>query len=217
MTPHAPFAAYGNAQDSRSLPTLPYDVLLRIFELAALEGGRRVGGELVQWRTTDGEDICALALVCRAWRLPAQKILFQSVAIEGSSMALCFLRTARSRPDLVAGTRALSIDLPAEQYFADDAGSDGEGDDHWERASSSMDLVRVVQECPTLLHLHLEPLHNSVRPTLLSAITSRPLESLVASPRVFREWTTALYSLGDLHTLVLPSLRNLELDYWMKD
>lgn len=165
----------------------------------------------MHWRTTGGRELLALPLVCRSWALPAQKILFQSVEIVGSSSAVRFLRTAEARPDLVDATRALSI-APADQQRERLAS----GNDRLGYASTSLDLVRVVKECHSLRHLEIHPLHFLARPALVSVLADKSLDEPLVSLVVSQGWS-GFYLDTDLSILVLPSLRHLELTYGVDD
>ncbi|KAL8286295.1 hypothetical protein RQP46_004783 [Phenoliferia psychrophenolica] len=63
----------------------------------------------------------------------------------------------------------------------------------------------------------IRPLHSAVHDTLLAAIQTKPLVSLLCSPRLVNidaGWTRELFRAEDIPTLCLPTLERLELDTW---
>lgn len=85
------------------------------------------------------------------------------------------------------------------------------------QAETSATLVRALRVCTGLRHFQVRPLHDSCRDELLAALQETTLETLICSPRLRApnvEWTGCLFQREDLIKLVLPSLRNFELDAW---
>lgn len=115
--------------------------------------------------------------------------------------------TASSHPDLVESTRALSVALDHDQLQGM-----ARNNDRVDQASTSIDLVRVINACPSLRHLQIGPLHPHARPALLSALAGTHLASLVAVPKYGR-----LYQPLDLLVLLLPSLQRLEVQLILTD
>lgn len=75
-----------------------------------------------------------------------------------------------------------------------------------------------MRACTQLRHFQVRPLHDSAREQLLAALTpASQLTTLICSPRLRSptvEWTGCLFRREDLARLVLPTLRNFELDAW---
>lgn len=186
---------------------LPYHILLDCFTYAAdqneLEQAR--GGRLVGWDSN--ESVRFLSLICKNWVDAAQCVLYKSIAIIGAESARRFLRTCSERPDLAERVKALVIGLGDVQESTQlEMG----------QARDSLPLVKVIEACPTLAHLQVRPLHESARTSLMAAITSKPLLSLVCAPRLVKPnvgWTRELYKSTDIE-LALPTLLRLELDFW---
>ncbi|KAI5479793.1 hypothetical protein MNV49_002605 [Pseudohyphozyma bogoriensis] len=159
------------------------------------------GGRYVQWKSN--RTILPYATICREWEPAATLVLYQSVVVVGERAADRFLETVRNRPDLAGMVRALVVGL---SLAMEDEANDGHG-----QAAASAKLVEVIDKCPNILHLQVRPLQSSVRATLIPAVRSKALLSLVVSPRLPRgDWDELLYSAN--FDLILPTLTGLELD-----
>lgn len=184
---------------------LPYLILVDcIFRARELDSAEpRHGGRLVHWDSN--ETIRTMALVCRGWRDAGTFALFRSVAIFDPTSAQLFLRAVLARPALGEMVQSLAVGLGREAEARDDG---------FGQAENSATLVRVIQACPNLQHLHIRPLHASVRPLLLPRVRAHPLLSLVCAPSLVpmegRIWDRNLFS--SEFDLLLPTLKTLELD-----
>ncbi|GAA5919021.1 hypothetical protein JCM1841_002697 [Sporobolomyces salmonicolor] len=163
---------------------LPYELLYSILLHAADpdECEKAYGGRVQPWDSSEGA--APFALVCRAWRAPAQAVLFSSVALLGARPASRFLRTiTSSRPDLV------------------------------EKRGTSQLLVEALERCPSVAHLQIRPLHHSVRERLQRTVflRSQPLVSLVLGPRLLatESWSGRLWRSKDV-LQAIPTLLNCE-------
>ncbi|BGP14718.1 hypothetical protein JCM10213v2_002669 [Rhodosporidiobolus nylandii] len=166
------------------------------------------GGSVRAWQSY--ERAAPFALVCKAWRGPAQSLLFSSVALIGKRQATLFLRTANDPTSaaLPKNTAALvlGVDRPAESSRDGTLG----------QVEASEALVSALAACPAAVHVHVRPLASSVRSTLHAAVFNpeRRLRTFVLSPRVLNSlpWSGKLWSAEDVTVAqALTSLENLEI------
>ncbi|KAL8293188.1 hypothetical protein RQP46_000882 [Phenoliferia psychrophenolica] len=127
----------------------------------------------------------------------------------GEITAALFLRTLRERPELGHICRYLVIGVGEDEELEErDVG----------QMRTSFALVDILNACPNVQHLQVRPLHSAVHDVLLDAILSRPLVSLLCSPRldnIDAVWTGELFRPSDIPRLVsIPTLERLELDTW---
>lgn len=158
------------------------------------------------------EDAARLTLVCKRWRLPAEHVLYNSVALLSQKDAAAFLWTASTRLDLVAKVLYLVVGLSEEEtwpYSSEDSDAvDGATMDAEEgevinlvgaarrssrrnnrrgpgtQVATSALMVEALGKCPNLLHFQLRPLHDSIRESLFATLSTTSLESLICSPRL---------------------------------
>lgn len=197
---------------------LPYDVLVRIFEQSARAPRQQDwGGLLCGWQSN--EDVCRLAMVCGSWRLPAEHVLYRSCSLLSAKDAASFIETTKRRTDLAAMVQFLVVGLSEEETWpsSDDEGVTGGMVTGRTQAETSALMVTALAACSRLRHFQIRPLHESAREGLLVALAETKLESLICSPRLRKpdvEWTGCLFRRADIVKLVLPTLRNFELDAW---
>ncbi|GAA5882088.1 hypothetical protein JCM1840_007548 [Sporobolomyces johnsonii] len=186
---------------------LPYELLHSILLYAADPDDceKAYGGRVRPWDSSEGA--APFALVCRAWRAPAQAVLFSSVALLGARPASRFLRTiTSSRPDLVEKVHTLVLGIePAAEQSRDEA--------EFDQLGTSQLLVEALERCTSVAHLQIRPLHHSVRKRLHRTVFSRsqPLVSLVLAPRLLatESWSGRLWRSGDVMQTI-PTLLNCE-------
>lgn len=132
--------------------------------------------------------------------------MYRSVCLHGGDEARLFAQTLRIRP-----SRA-----PLVHYLVLSVGPDREElDDATGLAEDSQDLVRVLALLPNVRHLHLRPLHHSIRRTLFTALTSKNLLTLICAPRLYLNeggWAAGLYEAYDVE-MFRSTLETIELDY----
>lgn len=211
--------------------SLPYDILYRIFIEAVKSTTAQWGGLLFGWRSN--EFISRLVTVCRNWSNPANHVLYKSIALLSHSAARSFVKTSKSRPDLIKKTRYLVIGLSEEDTWTSseedeelvDIGggkleiklSIGKATRGTQPATSSA-MLRALEICINLQHLQIRPLHDSQRLPLFAALAEKlSLESLICSPRLRNrqvDWTGCIFRRDDLRNLALPTLKHLEIDAW---
>jgi hypothetical protein len=83
----------------------------------------------------------------------------------------------------------------------------------------SQDLIRVLILLPNIRHLHIRPLHFTIRRTLFTALASKDLLTLICAPRLYLSeggWASGLYEADDVE-MFRPSLETIELDYVILD
>lgn len=202
---HGERAATGH----RDTPTrLPFELLHAIFLLAATpptSRGPRHGGSVRSWHSY--EAAAPYALVCRAWRKPAQTVLFSSVALIGRRRALAFVEAAALPSFGALASKTASVVL------ALDAAAEGTADDSHGQLETSELLVTALEHCSAASHVCIRPLHQGVRNRLLATLMSpeRTLVTLILRPRTFASvnWTGQLWHASDAFQL-RPTVQNLE-------
>lgn len=202
---HGEWATTGH----RDTPTrLPFELLHAIFLLAATpptSRGPRHGGSVRSWHSC--EAAAPYALVCRAWRKPAQTVLFSSVALVGHRRALAFAEAAALPSFGALASKTASVVL------ALDAAAEGTADDAHGQLETSELLVTALEHCSTASHVCIRPLHRCVRDRLLATLMSpdRTLVTLILRPRTFASvnWTGQLWHASDALQL-RPTVQNLE-------
>ncbi|GAA6034395.1 hypothetical protein JCM8097_002703 [Rhodosporidiobolus ruineniae] len=190
---------------------LPNELLHAIFLLTAANPPNSKplhGGSVHSW--TSHERAAPLALVCKAWRAPAQSVLFSSVALIGTRQATLFVRTAQhpSSAHLTKKTLALVLGV--------DPAAEASRDGTLGQVEASELLVAALEACPAVAHIHLRPLASAVRGRLQQAVfaPTRRLRTLILSPRVLSTfpWSGNLWTADDaVHVDPLTSLENLEI------
>lgn len=191
---------------------LPVEVLARIFLHTLFDDdqdGWENGNELVGWDSTSGA--ASLAVVCKAWKSPAEALLYSSVDIRGSRAAVGFLTTTRRRPELLAALSSLVVGLGALEEVAD--GSMGQ-------VPSSFTIMEVLERCSTvdqLDMLQIRPLHVAVGPRLAAYLARTRPRALVMSDRVVRSpppWCHGLFD-SVCWAEVLQRMERYDLDWHM--
>lgn len=171
---------------------------------------------MTTWHSHE-EDTARLPLTCRAWRLAAQHLLFNSVSLLSARSAEAFTASAIARPDLADKVQYLVVGLSEKETWPAVvvngrrvgeriSAGDGEGDSGASaviqtQAVASAAMITAIAICPNLRHLHVRPLHDSARDGLLAALKVTKLETLICSPRLSRpdlEWKGCMWCVHDL-------------------
>lgn len=135
----------------------------------------------------------------------ASLILYESVALFGGDSARFFLRTLGQTPLLA--TRVKFLVLSVSEHREESEIDEGILED-------SLDLVRVLDMCPNVRHLHVRPLHRRVRRPLMAALAKKSLDTLVCAPRLHlseQAWGQGLYTSTD--TFITTKMRSCELEF----
>ncbi|GAA5969717.1 hypothetical protein JCM11641_008015 [Rhodosporidiobolus odoratus] len=191
---------------SSAASRLPYELLHTIFLLTVTSSSRPPhGGSPKSWYSF--ESTAPFCLVCKAWRAPAQSLLFSSVALIGHRRASLFLRTALT-PALSLADRTTTLVLGV------DPGVESSRNGSLGQAETSRLLVSALEACPVAVHLHIRPLSHLIRSRLQAAVFSpaRQIRSIILSPRILDSlpWSGQLW-LAEDSTMPITSLENLEI------
>lgn len=193
---------------------LPDHILVDIFIASVVPYPEIYHGGSFAW--VSHETIKPMGLVCRAWHSAAQSALYRSIAIESPNAASQLARTFAARPDLALKTRnfVMGLGTRAERERSDDR----VGVDY---LRSSEDLIVGLNACLNVRHLQIRPLHHAVVDDLLTSLRRLSLYTLVVAPKlpsISNSWTTELFrNASDTASVVLPTLRRLELECWERD
>lgn len=182
------------------IDSLPYEILLQIFESVAdlqyREGSGEVGGGLESWRRTDESGLGeTAALVCKSWRKPAQDILFRRIFIEGtsSSQITSLLWVANNKPRLLDQVRCLHLGT-IEQTIK----------------KVSRSLVKILSACKKVRRLEIDSLDSEVSQSLLETL-SLPDRSKI------KFFSSGLPPIHPGSILMTKALSQVEKAYWLLD
>lgn len=135
----------------------------------------------------------------------ATMVLYESVALFGGDPARLFLRTLEQTPLLA--TRVKFLVLSVLEHREESEIDEG-------ILKDSLDLVKVLDLCPNVRHLHVRPLHKGVRRSLMAALAKKNLDTLVCAPRLHlseQAWGQGLYTSTD--TFITTKMRSCELEF----
>ncbi|GAA6015177.1 hypothetical protein JCM10207_003629 [Rhodosporidiobolus poonsookiae] len=205
------------ARDAAAAPSLaaslPYDVLLRIFASLPALFGRTVEGDTLCWPVASSCPwLRHCALVCAAWRAPAQHALWESVQFGSRAQVARFNETARGRRDFAAKCRAMCVGV-----WWDPMGREGEGEETEQgRAELSEAMVDAVSHCANIRSLQVRFLMEVSRERFLAV-----LDRLFLRVLLLKTYDTAYEIAGsasvaypqDLYRLICkPTMRAFELN-----
>jgi hypothetical protein len=198
----------GASSPTSPISRLPFELVHAIVRLASTPDTKpQHGGTVQAWHSY--EAATPFTLVCKAWRRPAQAVLYSSVALIGDRRTRRFLDTLASSEataKLVRTTTSrlvLGLDRDVERSHDASRG----------QFETSELLTDALEACPAAVHLHIRPLHQDVRARLLPAVVDpqRALVTCILSPRIMAAvaWSGELWQLEDAARLA-PTLQNLE-------
>lgn len=184
----------------RSIDSLPYDILLQIFEAVAdlqyIEGSGDVGGGLEEWRRSDQSSLGeTAALVCKSWTKPAQDILFRRIFIDGtsSSQITSLIWIMNNKPTLLDQVRCLHLGT-IEQTIT----------------KVSRTLVRILSACKKVRRLEIDSLDSEVSQALLNTLSSSDRSKIIF-------FSSGLPPIHPGAILMTKALSQVEKAYWLLD
>ncbi|GAA5911161.1 hypothetical protein JCM6882_006594 [Rhodosporidiobolus microsporus] len=199
-----------------ALSRLPYELLHAIFLFAAVSSSTSSskpphGGTVRAWHSH--ERAAPFALVCKAWRAPAQSVLFTSVSLIGHRTASLFVRTARDPSSSHLSKKTASLVLGLDSHV------ETSRDNTLGQLETSQLLVSALEACPSAVHVHLRPLAQEVRVRLLTTLfdPKRRVKTIILAPRVLTSlpWSGNLWLAEDARAPVV-SLENLEITTFVR-
>ncbi|BGP35741.1 hypothetical protein JCM10296v2_007593 [Rhodotorula toruloides] len=194
--------------------TLPPELLTRIFgwlveiQARARMGGYGVPARLIRWPyASQVWDLCAMAVVCRKWRGPAQRLLFTSILI-GDIKAKGLITALKNRPDLGEAVRVMDMEINAEVCLSIDYSAD-------KLDEMCDDRLTILSQCPNVRHLVTNSVRYDYRERYVGLLDSLNLETFIFREEGWQKgWTDEPAFLPPLELCSLvqkPQLRTLEL------
>ncbi|BGP20575.1 hypothetical protein JCM10213v2_008738 [Rhodosporidiobolus nylandii] len=198
-----PFFPSAAPPDDSPIQRLPPEILLRVFTFVAAVFSSTVEEDLIAWPLTSTcPCLRHCALVCRAWKGPAQNTLFHSIRFRGKAQCDQFVEVVRERPALGAKVRALCVGLRG------DPEAEKLKQEEKERLSSSM--MEALSLCININILAVRLLTEASRPHFLSLVQTLPIRNLL-----LKSYDTAIpITRHECYRFcTIPSLRTFEMNF----